>query len=115
MISKDEFKDIWDETLGPVFDADPDLVFNCEPHLKDHLIKAGNGEYTDDEVYQHLCSDYDGFKSYIGTDKEDDDVTPERLEEIFSGQPDKSVMTRKEYCAVMENVDLELKECQEEL
>lgn len=55
------------------------------------------------------------FESYIGTDKEDLDVTSERLEEIFSLQPDKSLLTKKEYVALMENIDQALKECQEEV
>lgn len=66
---------------------------------------------TQDSLYIKHNIDHD-FKSYIGTDKEDLDVTPERLEEIFSCQPDKSLMTKKEYCAVMENIDLAMREAQ---
>lgn len=55
------------------------------------------------------------FESYVGTDKEDLDVTDDRLEEIFSHQPDASLLTKKEYIALMENIDQALKECENDL
>jgi hypothetical protein len=50
------------------------------------------------------------FQSYIGTDKEDLDVTAERLEEIFAHQPDKSLMTPKEYIATLKECENALRE-----
>jgi hypothetical protein len=57
-------------------------------------------------VMQNECY----FESYIGTDKEDLDVTPERLEEIFAHQPDKSLMTPKEYIATLKECENALRE-----
>ncbi len=50
------------------------------------------------------------FESYVGTDKENLEPTSERLEEIFSFQPDKSLLTKKEYDAVIDHVDQALAE-----
>ncbi len=60
------------------------------------------------------CEDHP-FVSYVGTDKEDLDVTDERLEEIFSCQPDKSKMTRKEYRAVIDHINQAMREIDEYL
>ena len=49
------------------------------------------------------------FESYVGTDNEDLDVTEERLEEIFTHQPDKSLMTTKEYIATINHINSALK------
>jgi hypothetical protein len=62
-------------------------------------------------VMQNECY----FESYIGTDKEDLDVTSERLEEIFVHQPDKSLMTHKEFIATIDHVNSALKECETSL
>ncbi len=55
------------------------------------------------------CEDH-SFVSYVETDKEDLDVTDERLEEIFSCQPHQSKLTHKEYRAVMDNIDQAMKD-----
>lgn len=55
------------------------------------------------------CEDY-SFVSYVGTDKEDLDVTDERLGEIFSCQPNHSKLTRKEYRAVIDHIDQAMRE-----
>lgn len=52
-ISKEAFQKIWNETLGQV----EDLEFECSPELKEHLIKIANGEYTDEEIIEHLQLD----------------------------------------------------------
>ena len=108
-LTKEDFQKIWDETLGKI----PDLEFECSPHLKEHLLNIADGKYTDDEIAECMRFSDPDFISYVGTDKEDLDVTSERLEEIFSCQPDKSQLTKKEYKAVMENIDLAMKEAQE--
>lgn len=85
------------------------------PHLKKHLIKIADGEYTDDEIAKCMGFSDPDFISYVGTDKEDLDVTSERLEEIFSRQPDKSQLTEKEYKALLENVDQAMAGAQDDL
>lgn len=52
----------------------------------------------------------DEFESYVGTDKDAWEVTSLRLEEIFSFQPSKFLLTQKEYCAVIDHVDEALRE-----
>jgi len=99
-MNKEDFEKIWNETLGKV----EDLEFECSPQLEAHLMKIANDEYTDDEILKCMSFSDPDFVSYMGTDKEDLDVTPERLEEIFSCQPDKSQLTQKEYEVVMDHI-----------
>lgn len=48
-MDKETFTEIWDEYMEPLF-KDGKLVFECSDNLKEHLMKVGNGEYTDDEI-----------------------------------------------------------------
>lgn len=110
-LTKEDFRKIWDETLCQI----PDLEFECSPQLKEHLLNIADGKYTGDEIAKCMGFSDPDFVSYVGTVKEDLDVTRERLEEIFSCQPDKDQLTAKEYKAVMENIDLAMKDAQEDL
>jgi len=47
---REDFIDAWEEFMEPLFE-DGTLLFECSPILKEHLLKVGRCEYTDDEIW----------------------------------------------------------------
>lgn len=54
-ISKERFTEIWDATIGPLFE-DGTLTWECSPQLEKYLL-AGEGPsaLTDDEIAEMLA------------------------------------------------------------
>ena len=48
---KKDFMEAWELYMEPVF-KNGSVTFECSPRLKEHLIKAGSGEYTDDQIWE---------------------------------------------------------------
>jgi len=47
---KEDFIQAWEQFMEPLFE-DGTLKFECSPRLKEHLLKAGSFEYTDEELW----------------------------------------------------------------
>lgn len=78
-----------------------------QKNRKSYWMKCMNFEKLKLELEQSKCEYIDRsheFESYVGTDKENLDVTDERLEQIFDIMPDKELLTKKEYKALLDNI-----------
>jgi hypothetical protein len=47
---KQDFMESWDQYMEPLF-LNKKLIFECSPQLKEHLLKVGRFEYTDNEIW----------------------------------------------------------------
>lgn len=47
---KEDFIQVWEQFMEPLF-KDGAVTFECSSTLKEHLLKAGDYEYTDDEIW----------------------------------------------------------------
>ena len=52
---KQAFIEAWDTYMEPLIESGK-VVFECSPTLREHLLKAGRYEYTDDEMWDLMES-----------------------------------------------------------